>query len=427
MRRVTRAVVVRSARLPRRTLGILLELQGMYRGMLEVLVPYAVENGIRSFTSLKAEKYRELRSMHPELPSHYAYTACQDAAARSKSFLRLREEGRVRSKLPEVRRVSIWLDDHLWRPDGLTSIRISTHRGRVKVELEPTVQYWMYVNGGWKLTSEARARLDPAEGRLIVYLTFEREVEEYEPKGFVGVDVNEDNVTALVDGRAYVLMTEMRRMALGYDYRRRRIMERNSGSLRAMRRAIRKLGYHRRKEDARRKVARIIVTAAKDRGYGIALERLGKRPNERMIHDIKDPQLRYRIFQAAFKGIQRAIEEAAELGVPVVRVDPRNTSKLCPVHGAPIAYNGSRVGRCSVGGEPWHRDVAAVWNILRRALGGDGSAAPSPLGPSVDGRPVPLASTATHDPTVIARDPWARSKSLPLRIATVQGGLNRKG
>ncbi|MGC9088452.1 MAG: hypothetical protein ACP5IF_07590 [Conexivisphaera sp.] len=43
------------------------------------------------------------------------------------------------------------MDDHLWRPSGLTSIRISTHREWVGVELEPRRQYWRYVNDGWEL------------------------------------------------------------------------------------------------------------------------------------------------------------------------------------------------------------------------------------------------------------------------------------
>ncbi|MGC9077002.1 MAG: hypothetical protein ACP5HT_07195, partial [Conexivisphaera sp.] len=57
----------------------------------------------------------------------------------------------------------------------------------------------------------------------------------------------------------YLLWTDMRRMALGYDYRRRGIMERHSGSRRAMRKVIGKSGYGRRKEDARRKVAKIVA------------------------------------------------------------------------------------------------------------------------------------------------------------------------
>jgi len=72
---VTRTVVVRSEPLPRRTFRIFVELEGMYRNMVEQLVLYAVNNNITKFTRLKAERYREVRSLYSQLPSHYAYTA----------------------------------------------------------------------------------------------------------------------------------------------------------------------------------------------------------------------------------------------------------------------------------------------------------------------------------------------------------------
>ncbi len=95
--------------------------------------------------------------------------------------------------------------------------------------------------------------------------------------------------------------------------------------------------------------------------------------------------------------------------MPIVYVDPRNTSKLCPIHNVPINYdNSSRIGRCSKGGEIWHRDVVATWNLYLRALRGDGSSAPSPAGINLDGRAVPLPSTATHDPIRVLKPVWAR-------------------
>jgi len=180
---VTRTVIVRSAPLPRRTFRALVELEGMYRNMVEQLVLYAVNNGITKFTRLKAEKYREVRSLYSQLPSHYAYTACQDAAERAHSFLRLRKMGKARKAYPEVRGVSIWLDDHLWRAEGLTSISMATHRGRVRVSVELNKHYLRYVNRGWRLASEARVKLDHKERRLVFYLTFKKEVSEYRPKG----------------------------------------------------------------------------------------------------------------------------------------------------------------------------------------------------------------------------------------------------
>ena len=420
---VARTVVVRSARLPRGTFRIFAELEGMYRNMVEQLVMYAVRNDIKGFTRLKAVKYYELRSLYPRLPSHYAYTACQDAATRAKSFLRLKKMELTKRVYPEVRSVSIWLDDHLWRPAGLASVEVSTHKGWITVWLEPTRHYWRYLNRGWRLASEAKVKLDRRGRRLIFYFTFKREVDEYEPRGHVPVDVNEDNVTALIDGIAYLFETGVKQMTLGYHYRIKSIQEKydktyGPGS-RPARRAIRRLKYRRRKDDIRWKVANIIVRAAYERRYAIVMERLGRRPAEGMTSHFRDPQLRYRIYQAAFRGVQRAIEEKArEHGVPVVYVDPRNTSRLCPIHNAPIEYDGSRVGICSKGGETWHRDVVAVWNILLRAARGDGSDAPSPALAlaSVDGRAVPLPSTGPHEPTGISKSLWARARSLRLTM-----------
>jgi len=120
-----------------------------------------------------------------------------------------------------------------------------------------------------------------------------------------------------------------------------------------------------------------------------------------------------------FRGVQKAIEEEArERGVPVVYVNPRNTSRLCPIHGASIKYDGrTRLGRCAVGGEVWHRDVAAVWNLFLR-IRGNGSTAPSPRARelSVDGSSVPLGSTVAHEPIRISRSVWARWKSLPQTV-----------
>ena len=407
--------------MPRRTFRIFVELEGMYRNMVEQLVLHAVNNGITKFTRLKAERYREVRSLYPQLPSHYAYTACQDAAERAHSFLRMKKMGRARKAYPEVRSVSIWLDDHLWRAEGLTSISIATHKGRVRVSLELNKHFLRYVNRGWRLVSEAKVKLDRRERRLILYLTFRKEVSEYRPKAYITVDVNEDAEAVLIDGVVYLFETGLSRVTLGYYYRRKRVQEKydkvyGPGS-RPERRVFRRLGSNEKalKREIRWKLATLIVREAARRQTAIVLERLGREPANHMIEHIKNPQLRHRVFQAAFKGMQRAIEEKArEHGVPVIYVDPRNTSKICPIHGAEIVYGRNRHGACSKGGETWHRDVVACYNLLLRALGGDGGSAPSRVRAfvAVDGGPVPLGPTAAHEPTPIARGAWARRRSL---------------
>jgi len=300
MTRVTRTVIVKSTRLPRKVFRVFVELEGMYRNMVEQLVMYAVGNNIKSFTRLKALKYREMRSLYPQLPSHYIYTACQDSSTRAKSFLRLKRLGLVEKEYPEIRRVSIWLDDHLWKPNGLTSIKIATHKGWVTIEIEPHRQYWRYINRGWKLASETKIKLDKRNRQLIIYLIFVKEVEDYKPRGYLSVDVNENNVTILVDGIAYLFETNIEELILGYYYRRKVIQERYDKlygkKSRIKRKAMRKFKERKMKQDIKWKIANIIVRVTYERQYAIVLEKLGRKPANSMIKRIRDKQLRHRIF-----------------------------------------------------------------------------------------------------------------------------------
>ncbi|MEM1610427.1 MAG: transposase [Sulfolobales archaeon] len=246
-------------------------------------------------------------------------------------------------------------------------------------------------------------------------------MEAYNPRGFLPIDVNENNITILLDAIAYLFETDLGKMVLGYYYRRKSVQKRYDkpyADIRVKKKIMRKLKERKKKDDTRWKIANIVVRTAFEKGYAVVLERLGKKPAEKMISRIRDKQLRHRIFQASFKGAQRAIEEKArEYGVPIVYEDPRNTSRQCPIHNAEIVYeNGSRIGVCSAGGEKWHRDVASLWNLYLRARPGDGSAAPSPGGLNLDGSPVPLGSTATHEPIGIPRSLWARWNSLGMTM-----------
>ncbi|PUA33845.1 MAG: transposase [Zestosphaera tikiterensis] len=434
MVRVARTVVVRSVRLPKRVFKVFVELEGMYRNIVEQLVMYAVSNGVRSFTKLKALKYGGVRNLYPQLPTHYIYTACQDASTRVKSFLKLKKEGIAEKEYPEIKNITIWLDDHLWRCDGYTSINIATHKGWITIDIESHKQYWKYVNRGWVLSSEAKVKLNKRNKQLVIYLTFVKDVNKYKHRGFIPIDVNENSLAMLVNGVAYLFETNMKDVVLGYYYRRKRVQKKYDKLYgkrsRIKRKIFKKLKERYRKNDVKLKIANIIVRAAYEKQYAIVLEDLGEKPAESMIKKIKNDQLRHRIFQASFKGIQKAIEKKAkEYGIPIIYVNPKNTSKTCPIHKVKIRYNNNtRIGKCSKGGELWHRDVVACWNLLIKAYLGDGSDAPS-LGRSdqnIDGRVMPLPSTAAHDPIVVKKLLWTRWKSLPqTQNATVLNKMKR--
>jgi len=95
--------------------------------------------------------------------------------------------------------------------------------------------------------------------------------------------------------------------------------------------------------------------------------------------------------------LSHILKQRGEFGVSVALVNPSHISSTCPVYDTKIVYqhdggDAPRVGACEGGGERWHRDVAALYNLARRA--GDGSQ-------------MPLGSKGSCPPAE-----WSRAKSL---------------
>jgi putative transposase len=399
---LARTVVVPSVELTERKLAVFKELEELYRQVLVELVDYGFRNSVDSFTRLKRDKYCELRGRYPHLPSHYVHTACQDASTRIKSFNKLKRKGLARSERPEVNRVSIWLDDHLWKRVGYTTILIHTHRGWIPIELAPHKLYWRYINGGWALRTQPKIKIDYRRRRLLVYFVFAKavDVDENGVKRVISVDVNEDNVTVKVLNRVFILETGVKRITIGYA-RYREVVQSVKGN-RYVGRAVH--GRERkRKKDIRLKIANIVSNTARNLNAVVVLEELPKQCPRNMIRDVRDSALRHRIYQAGFRGVVRAIEEkCVERGVPVVKVDPRSTSSTCPFCNSKLVRGSApRQLKCPNCGFRSGRDVVAVLNLEKKY--------PTPKGL------VPLApmpSDPALEVAVLPMREWARRKSL---------------
>ena len=402
MSELVRTVAVPSVELTERKFRVFKELEELYRQVLIELVDYGFRNNIDSFTRLKRDNYRELRRRLPQLPSHYVHTACQDASTRIKSFNKLKKKGLARSERPEVNRVSIWLDDHLWRRVGYTIILIHTHKGWIPVELTPHKLYWRYINSGWALRTQPKIRLDYKRGRLLVYFVFAKvvDVDENSVKRVISVDVNEDNVTVKVLDKVYILETGIKRITIGYA-RYREVVQSVKGNGyvgRAIRGRERK-----RKKDIRLKIANIVSNTARNLNAVIVLENLPEQCPRNMIRDVRNPTLRHRIYQAGFRGMVKVIEEKClERGVPVVKVDPKNTSSKCPFCNSKLMRGDApRQLKCPRCGFRAGRDVVAVLNLEKKYLTFKGLV---PL--------APMPSEPTPEVVVLPMKEWVRRKSL---------------
>jgi len=331
-----------------------------YQEIVNSLITYAFENNITSFYRLKKETYRELRRKYHELPSHYLYTACQMAAAIFRSFRKLRKKGKAKGK-PVFRKEVIMLDDHLFKLDLMSKVvKVSTPKGRTQLEFYLAKYHEKFKD--WRI---GQAWLVRTPKGTFLNVVFSKEVEVEEPGAFVGVDLNENNITlSLPDGEFVQIITHEREIRTGYFVKRRKIQKK----IRAGRRRkelLEKYGEREknRLKDLYHKLANKIVELAGRYG-GLALEDLA---------EIRD-SIRYsaemngRLHRWSFRKLQSIIEYKAKLmGVKVVFVDPAYTSTLCPICGGKLSPNGYRVLKCSCGFEA-DRDVVGSWNIRLRAL-----------------------------------------------------------
>jgi len=336
------------------------DLFSVYREIVNFLITHAYESNITSFKRLKKEKYEELRKEYPELPSHYHYTACQMASSIYKNYRKRKRRGKANGK-PVFKKDTIMLDDHLFKlylEKGI--IKLSTPSERIPLEFHPAEYHEKFK--GWKV---GQAWLVRTLKGVFINVVFSKEVEMKEPEAFVGVDLNENNVTlSLPNGEFVQIITHEREIRTGYFVKRRRIQKKiRAGKRRKA--LLEKYGERERNRltDLYHKLANKIVELAEKYG-GIALEDLTEiRDSIRYSAEVNG-----RLHRWSFRKLQSIIEYKAKLkGVRVVFVNPAHTSSLCPVCGGKLSPNGRRVLKCECGFEA-DRDVVGSWNIRLRAL-----------------------------------------------------------
>ena len=186
--------------------------------------------------------------------------------------------------------------------------------------------------------------------------------DRYEPVGWMGVDLGITNIAAY--DRTQVAGKELNARRRRYDRVRTRLQSKNTKSSKRLLRKRRRR-EQRMAADVNHQISKQVVREAKRTGRGIALEDLGgirdrvtvRRPQRRQLHSWSFYQLR------AFIEYKAALQ-----GVPVVAVNPRNTSRTCP-H-CTYTSKANRPARdrfvCQACGFVDHADLVGALNISRR-------------------------------------------------------------
>jgi putative transposase len=150
------------------------------------------------------------------------------------------------------------------------------------------------------------------------------ETELYEPDGFLGVDLGIVNIATTSDGQVMAGRRLNRYRKHQRDLRKKLQKKRTKSAKRALNRVKRREARH--AANTNHVIAKKLVTTAERTSRGIALEDLS---GIRQRVTAKKDQ-RARLHSWAFAQLGAFVEyKARRKGVPVVRVDPRNTSRQC--------------------------------------------------------------------------------------------------
>lgn len=185
------------------------------------------------------------------------------------------------------------------------------------------------------------------------------------PVDYVGVDIGIVNLAATSDGEV-VSGAQVNGLRFRHERLRKRLQAKGTrGAKRRLKKRSRK--QRRFQQHVNHCTAKRLVTVAQGTGRGIALEDLTG------IRDRVSAPKRQRSRHGnwGFAQLRRFITYKAELaGIPVVLVDPRNTSRTCPACGAIDKAN--RVSQsqfsCQSCGHSGLADLVAAENIRRAAV-----------------------------------------------------------
>lgn len=200
------------------------------------------------------------------------------------------------------------------------------------------------------------------------YLFVACEIETPEPNDvaeFLGVDLGIVNLATDSDGQQYSgrAVNDQRRK---YEHRRRNLQRKGT---QAAKRKLRQMAgkQHRYQTDTNHRISKRVVQAAQDTGRGIALEDLkGIRDRVTVRHGQRAQHANWSFYQ-----LRQFIEyKAALAGVRLVAVNPRNTSRTCPVCGCIDKRNrpNQSTFSCVSCGYSANADTVAAVNIAARAV-----------------------------------------------------------
>jgi len=327
------------------------------RALREILNHVRYSKTGKAHLYFKAGERRELRDellKDWRYSKHYIDSAINSVIGLVKGWIKLHNRGKAKSK-PKITKKTVYIKNTLFSyKNGILKISIEPRRRYLEVDLR---RYdWIPKDfdgiGGLILT----------ENELI--LTLKKKIEPREPGNWASFDVNLTNITALINGRIVRYdLKQLYHIHRVYELKRSRIQKLSKHKPKTGKKLLEK--YSRREKNRARdflhKLTTKIARELNKEESGTILENL-RNIKSRVLRRSKD--LNRKLSKWNARTFQFMLEYKLRwLGLPVKYVNPKNSSKTCPLCSGRLATYEGRLMKCKKCGLILDRDVIAALNL----------------------------------------------------------------
>jgi len=325
--------------------------------LMEILnhVEYS-ENG-KAHLHFNATDRRKLRNTllkRWKYSKHYVDSAINSVIGLVKGWIKLYNRGKAKSK-PKITKKTVYAKNTLF------SYRI----GILKISIEPNKRYlevdlrkYDWIPKGF----DKIGGLILTEGEIII--TVKRKVRFEKPKCWASFDVNLTNITALINGK--IVRYDLKRLYhihRVYEKKRRIIQKFSKHKPKTAKKLMQKYSKRERNraKDFVHKLTTKIARELNELESGAILENL-KNIKSRILNRSRDLNRKLSKWNARI--FQFMLEYKLKwLGLPVKYINPKNSSKTCPLCSGRMATYEGRLMKCKKCGFIANRDIIAVLNL----------------------------------------------------------------
>jgi len=359
MKRAKNETVVRAYSIPIQANEVILEFIEEYHEMAKTVLQEILNT--KKFTKVERKQLRDKLLESWNYATHYVDSAINQMLGLVKSYKKKLKKGKKVHK-PRLRKKFVYVKTTLFRLKGsMLKITIIPREYYLEINLANYPYILPFLKEVW----DGKLRL----GGLFLFpdklvLNFVKNVECFEPRDWMSIDINLTNVTVLAGLTVYRFDTrELYHVHRVYELKRRKVQKISAWNRKLSRELLKK--YSKRERNRTKnflhKLANKIVEIAREGQMGIILEDLNG-IKERVLNGSKKMNRKLSKWNA--RELQRLIEYKAKwFGVPVVYVNPRNSSRTCPVCGGRLIPQEGRLMKCPNCGLVEDRDFIAVLNL----------------------------------------------------------------